>query len=285
MRQLYFFLALNLKNMPSKIKTINKKIFLLGLAALSAGLAILFLNFPDQAKGQGGDTSCDTEIPIGEAMEQAVTFTGTVRNSIFSSEQLIDDEIDKIKNLISAVQRCDPNKCDPVCYLVPHTSTAPGAPGQGPVTVTTYTCEHDACTGEICPVSSINSAYQQVEAVYNSIVGVQESTKTYTGKKDYSWKYGSQNYNDQSAGGIVTAMLKTARESFSGCFLTSDEWNQYQEGKITGKIISTCPEAMILGRELPDECKIVCNTNPPSDACYDCMDCKSPGNFFCCDLK
>ena len=261
------------------LKTKHKKIFSAGLLIAFLATAVFFVFNPlkNLAKGEAQTIFCNREIPIGEALEGAASFTGRVRNNIFSAEQLADQEIAAVQDLISAVQSCDPDKCKPSCEI-----TTTGG-GEGAIAVTE--CAPNSCTGKICPQSRIESAYQAVDAAYKSIVSVKESTKSLIEDKNSSWIYGSQKYQNQGQINIVEAMLNKSREAFDSCYLSPDEWNDYFAGKKVGKKILSCESGFVFKNQITQECKDICDKNIASQECAKCLGCSSPGNYFCCDIK
>jgi len=271
-------------------ETNHKKIyFALLTAAVLLTLSVVFGLQKNTAKGQEGgenlDIVCNKEIPIGEALEEAAKFTGGVRDTVFSAETSAEEEITAAQSLISAVQSCNPNNCHPSCVLVPHTCYAPGGPNQGPIPYSCPVCNSHACTGQICPVGSINSAYNNVSAAYDKILSAQQSGQDLIESQNSSWKYNNTTYQNQTQVEIIQNKLTVAREEFNKCFLSETEWQEYIDGKKVGKQLVSCEDSADMGRDLTQECNDACQADINSDKCKECTGCKSPGNFFCCDVK
>lgn len=271
-------------------KAKHKKIIFgaLALAILFAVPVFIFNAQKSSAQteeGENTDIVCNKEIPIGEALEESSDFTGNVRNVIFNTEQYIEEEITASQELISSVQSCDPNKCNPVCRLIPNTCYAPGGPNSGPIPYSCPICESDYCTGEICPENSINAAYGKVEAAYNKIAGEQKTGQDLIDAKKSSWEYNNQKYVNQTQMEIVQNKLTVARQEFDSCFLSESEWQKYIEGEDVGKQLMSCEDSLTMGKDLSQECREACNADDKSEECRKCLECKSPGNFFCCDVK
>lgn len=268
--------------MTSKQKTILGAIV---LSALSVVFSAILIPQEKPAQAEEESVSCNKEIPIGEALEEAAKFTGEVRNTVFDTEQFVEEEIAAAQDLIAATQQCDPNKCNPVCRLIPNTCYAPGGPGSGPIPYSCPICESDYCTGEICPENSINDAYAKVEEAYNKIASAQKTGESLINDKNSSWEYNGQKFQNQTQVEIVEKKLSLAREEFDKCFLTETEWQKYIEGETVGKQLVSCEDSLDYSRDLSQECRDACNIDANSDECRKCLECKNPGNFFCCDVK
>jgi len=249
------------------------------VAAVFVSLSAIGLqkNTANGQEDKDSNITCDKQIPMGEALDGAMELTGNIRNTVFSAEQSAEEEIAAAQSLISAVQSCNPDKCNPVCRLVPQTCYSPGGPNQGPIPYSCPVCEHDYCTGEICPENSINSAYGKVEAAYNKIFSAQK-----TGQSLIEDKSGAI---PQTQAEKVQVKLNQSRGALDGCFLTDDEWTQYIEGEKVGKQLVSCEESFSYSKNLSEECAKSCDSDINSSKCFDCLGCKSPGNFFCCDIK
>ena len=230
---------------------------------------------------ENGTVICGEEIPIGEALEETFELSGSIRDELFSIEQLISQQIEASEAMIDLANQCDINKCQPVCHFV---SVPCGEEGE-----MCQVCQAENCAGQICPENEIKTEFDKISEASGKIKNSRKKIKSLIDDKQWVWCWGWDCLPGEfkTKTEIIQEKLDKSREEFDECFLTKEGWEAVGRGESIGKILAPCNQATDAHfiKKLSKECEDVCEVNPESPECQECAKCKSDGNFVCCHIE
>jgi len=261
----------------------NKKPYIL-VALIFISCCFLALGpAKEKTLAEGEETlSCNKEIPIGEMVEEAVGMMGDVKQKQVSFEGSLAKEIELSEKMISLAQGCNPDKCKPSCKTVTHSEPD----GKGGAKTFTE-CIKNACTGNICPgKDEMKTVYADIEKAYNELINLQKESKALVEDKTHSWDYEEgSTYQNSTQIEILKNKLQKSRETFQDCYSTPQEIEMAAEGKTTVQSLMDCESGNPFVEKPRKECENDCKIDKNSEACEKCLQCKSQGNYYCCQAK
>ena len=261
-----------------------KKVLIFWLLVSSLLFSLILFYNKNNKKGevsaQEEKVICGEEIPIGEALEETFELSGSIRDELFSIEQLISQQIEASEAMIDLANQCDINKCQPVCYFV---SVPCGEEGE-----MRQVCQAENCAGQICPENEIKTEFDKISEASGKIKNSRKKIKSLIDGKEWVWYWGwPPDLSRKTKIEIIQEKLNKSREEFDECFLTKEGWEAVGRGESIGKILAPCNQAIDAHfiKKLSKECEDVCEVNPESPECQECAKCKSDGNFVCCHIE
>jgi len=260
----------------------NNKTYILAAILFASCCFFAFNPFKEKTLAEGEPLSCNKEIPIGELVEEAVGMMGSVKQKQVSFEGSLAKEIELSEKMISLAQSCSPNKCKPSCKLNKY-SLPDGKGG-----VKTFSeCIKNACTGNICPgKDEMKNVYAEIEKSYNDLVNLQKESKALVEDKTHSWNYEEgSNYQNSTQIDILKNKLQKSRETFQDCYSTPQEVEMASGGKGTAQFLLDCGSGSPFVENPRKECEDACKADKNSEACAKCFQCKSQGNYYCCQAR
>ncbi|MFC1629961.1 hypothetical protein ACFL06_00300 [Patescibacteria group bacterium] len=234
------------------IKTIIKTSLVILFILLFLGLGLFYNQEKKTLAQEEIIFGCGDEIPLGEAIDEAVDFGVQIDANIQAILSASTTQVNSAESLYEIPDECKAVNCSTVCNIFNNSYQDPCCweiDVCQPCTVTEQLCEVNDCTGTPCPDTSslmgqIESSYNFINAAKGAIEGLITNKRPEIVDEDGS-------------------LLEITRDELEKCVVSDDKLVDWE---IIGEILLPCDEAKY--ERLLEEGEI----------CY-------PNNFFCCQAE
>lgn len=205
----------------------RKKLFLILLSFAIALSSILLLagfslynktSAPAVVSAQEEEPAvCDTEIPIGEALEKTLNLYNDIFSQFDVVYQSVNSEIAAVQNAFTAASACDTSVCSPQCIAEDIFD---------PISMTVYTaCINQMCAGEPCNKTTLSSALVSVAAAVSNIQTAKISLDQLTDVNGLRLKE-------------IRDMMEKSRKDFDACIPTTRDIELQRGPTVCGVALS-----------------------------------------------
>lgn len=269
-----------------------------------------------EAQPQAPEIYCNPEIPIGEALEDAMNLLLETDKELQKLEVESVNQIQAAQNFVFLAGQCDLNRCQPVCeketeicgYHTEPDVCDPPEPNKSCLKlIPDYCdiCETRACLGSPCPpIESFSCDLGNVQTSCNKIrASAEKVVELIERKSEAPFAYPNllcpesplpENPFCKTKPEAIREKLNKARGDLNRCSVPSDQWKKGLEENLPVKMPLNCQTALSLdlaknAREKSNECLIMCKESHTSEELETagcgkvCGQCRSILNYFCCE--